>query len=142
MYYEKIYLFLWLWTFALVIMTLLSIARWVWLLVPWRRRPYVRGLLCDGRLNWYAAGREPDTMRKLDDAYVGEVYKDLGVCLRIYLKPPTRNASSIAEMGHAFLFTPSQIDGAFMFYLVEFNADRIVAVNVLHEIYETLQKNF
>ena len=81
--YEKIYLFLWLWTFALDIVTLLSITRLVWLLVPWRRRPYVHGLLRDGRLNWYAAGRDerPDTMKVLDN-----VYKYLGVCtLYMYL---------------------------------------------------------
>ena len=144
MYYEKIYLFLWLWTFALVIVTVLSIARWVWLLVPWRRRSYVHGLLRDGRLNWFAAGREPDSMKVLDDAHVGDVNKYLGVCLRIDLKLyPARkkNASLIAEMGHTFLFTHSQIDGAFMFYLIEFNANRIVAVNVLHEICETLRKS-
>ena len=42
--------------------------------------------------------------------------------------------------GPRLSFYSSQIDGAFMFYLMEFNPDRIVTVNVLHEICETLQQ--
>ena len=64
MYYEKIYLFIWFWMFAIAIATLASIARWIWLLFPVRRRMFVRDLLLDSQLNWYAAGREPNRNRK------------------------------------------------------------------------------
>ena len=143
MYYEKIYLFQLLWTFALVNMTLLSIVGLAACALttqtvcarPAERRAaqLVRG--------WSRTGHDE---KVLDDAYVSDVYKNLGVCLCIDLKlypGRKRNASLIAEMGHTFSSAHSQVDGAFMFYLMEFNADRIVAVNVLHEICETLRKS-
>ena len=80
MYYEKIYIFIWFWMFAMAIATLASIARWVWLLLPVRRRMFVRDLLRDLQLNWYAAGREPNRNRKpIDYRNVNVMYNYLGV---------------------------------------------------------------
>ena len=74
MYYEKIYeyLFPWLLLLALAIVTLWSIARQAWLLLPAQRRAYVHRLLRDVRLNCYATCRDPNPVHNEWAAHISE----------------------------------------------------------------------
>ena len=64
MYYEKIYLLLWLWLFALAIATLYSLLHWVWLLLPTKCNAFMLDLLRDARLASHAFGHDPHPVNR------------------------------------------------------------------------------